>query len=239
VWRIVLIIFCLSGCALIHPVRYERYIKYPLRADDTLPKVAERFEVSVQELRRKNHLQPDEKLAPGEYLLIPYRGQSLQRERGDVLQVEEREEVQPEEESVKMLALNRARIYEGKLTWPVRSGVLTSRFGRRWSNFHEGIDLSARDGTPVLAAHDGQVVYSGAKLRGYGNLVVLKGEGLLTIYAHNQRNLVRIGMHVRRGEQIAQVGHSGHATGSHLHFETRIKDAQNKNAAVDPLVFFP
>jgi lipoprotein NlpD len=105
--------------------------------------------------------------------------------------------------------------------------------------FHEGVDLVKREGVPILAAHDGEVIYSASGLRGYGNLIVLRGDNLLTIYGHNRRNLVRVGQRVRREQQIAELGKSGKATGPHLHFETRVKDTDGKFVAVDPMTFFP
>ncbi|HXU65529.1 MAG TPA: M23 family metallopeptidase [Polyangia bacterium] len=111
-----------------------------------------------------------------------------------------------------------------QLRWPLTTVAVTvgSPFGARWGRPHEGIDLPAPIGTPVFAAADGQVVYAGHSVRGYGNLVVIKHAGdLLTVYAHNSVLLVSQGQPVRAGDRIARVGQSGHATGPHLHFEVR------------------
>jgi murein DD-endopeptidase MepM/ murein hydrolase activator NlpD len=110
------------------------------------------------------------------------------------------------------------------LRWPLTTIriLVGSPFGGRWGKPHEGIDLPAPVGTPVFAAADGRVVYAGAAIRGYGNLIVLKHAGdLLTAYAHNSVLLVSQGQSVRAGDRIALVGQSGHATGPHLHFEVR------------------
>ena len=110
------------------------------------------------------------------------------------------------------------------LRWPLTTirVLVGSPFGARWGKPHEGIDLPAPVGTPVFAAADGRVVYAGAAIRGYGNLIVLKHPGgLLTAYAHNSVLLVSQGQSVRAGDRIALVGQSGHATGPHLHFEVR------------------
>ena len=119
--------------------------------------------------------------------------------------------------------------FSGKLLWPVPGGVLYSGFGPRNGRFHEGIDISAPVGTPVLAADDGRVVYSDDRIRGYGNMIIIKHSGKLsTIYAHNRVNLVKEGDFVRRGQKIAEVGKTGNATGPHLHFEVRVgKEAVN------------
>ncbi len=117
----------------------------------------------------------------------------------------------------------------GKLLWPVPGGVLYSGFGPRNGKFHEGIDISAPEGTPVLAVDDGRVVYSDNRIRGYGNMIIIKHAGKLsTVYAHNRINLVKEGDFVRRGQKIAEVGRTGRATGPHLHFEVRVgKEAVN------------
>jgi murein DD-endopeptidase MepM/ murein hydrolase activator NlpD len=110
----------------------------------------------------------------------------------------------------------------GDLKWPLESVKVTSPFGPRGREFHEGIDLKAPVGTPVLAAQDGTVIYSGTKIRGYGKLVVIRHyQQVSTIYAHNSRLLVKSGQYVRQGQKIAISGKSGHVTGPHLHFEVR------------------
>jgi len=111
--------------------------------------------------------------------------------------------------------------------WPTR-GWLSSYFGKRKSPFtgrtvmHEGLDIAANTGTPVVATADGivaRVEYSSA----YGNTVVVDhGYGYQTLYAHNSRNLVKVGQRVKRGERIAQVGNTGVSTGSHLHYEVHL-----------------
>jgi len=107
------------------------------------------------------------------------------------------------------------------MAWPA-PGVLISGFGERERDHHEGIDLACPEGTPVRAAEDGIVLFSGER-RGYGKLVLLAHEGdLVTVYAHNSENLVSVGDRVARGESIARVGHTGNATGSHVHFEVRV-----------------
>ena len=107
------------------------------------------------------------------------------------------------------------------LIWPIR-GRNTSNFGPRGRSVHEGIDLAAPRGTPVLASAAGRVAYSGNGMRGYGKVVVIKHTNdLSTVYAHNSSLLVRMGDSVAQGQTIAKVGATGRATGPHLHFEIR------------------
>ena len=136
--------------------------------------------------------------------------------------------------------LGAASRYVGALTWPLPFSEprISSRFGKRGWRFHEGLDLRAGRGTPILAAHDGTVLVSGPLLRGYGSMVVIRSEGLMTIYAHASRTLLAVGDSVRAGDEIAEVGDTGNASGPHLHFETRVVTPVGY-VAVDPLVFYP
>lgn len=99
---------------------------------------------------------------------------------------------------------------------------------------NKGYDISGKAGDPVLAAADGRVVYAGAGLRGYGNLVILKHNNtFLTAYAHNQALLVKEDQTVRRGQKIAEMG-STDADRVKLHFEIR-----RQGKPVDPVRYLP
>ena len=132
-----------------------------------------------------------------------------------------------------------ASSYRGRLSWPLAGGQIVSGFGRRPGTVHDGLDIRAPDGTPIFAAHAGRVVYADNGIPGYGNLVVLRSkDGLTTVYAHCRRLNVREGESVTSGQQIAEVGETGHATGPHLHFEVRLRSEDNKFIAVNPLPYF-
>jgi murein DD-endopeptidase MepM/ murein hydrolase activator NlpD len=125
----------------------------------------------------------------------------------------------------------------GRLLWPLAQPArLVSKFGPRGGSFHDGIDIAAPTGTTILASNSGIVAYSGSELGGYGNLILIKGEdNLITVYAHNKRNLVKKGDTVSRGQKIAEVGATGRTQGPHLHFEVRSQDSKGRAVAVDPL----
>jgi murein DD-endopeptidase MepM/ murein hydrolase activator NlpD len=124
---------------------------------------------------------------------------------------------------------------------PVPGGVVNSRFGMRIHPIygvramHEGLDLAAKEGTPVVATADGVVTFNGS-YGGYGRMVEINhGNGLTTRYAHNLMNKVRVGQRVTRGQVVALVGSSGLSTSTHLHYEVR-----RHGAASDPLPYvFP
>lgn len=112
--------------------------------------------------------------------------------------------------------------YDGGYRWPLLAGVVSSEFGKRWGKNHEGIDIAADQGEPVMASADGRVEYAGSGLRGYGNVVILRhDEQTTTLYAHNSRLQVKEGQRVKGGQTIALLGSTGHSTGPHVHFEIR------------------
>lgn len=113
-------------------------------------------------------------------------------------------------------------------------GVITDGFGNRRDPFtglrayHDGLDLSARRGTPIVAPADGVVVFAGRK-GGMGRMIrVSHGFGFQTVYGHLDTILVEPGQDVRRGEEIGNVGNTGRSTGPHLHYEVR-KDGRSVN----------
>lgn len=128
-------------------------------------------------------------------------------------------------------------LYNFPTLWPI-VGEISSGFGWRrnptgvGSEHHRGVDIPARTGTQIRAAGGGVVVYAGWR-NGYGYTVMINhGNGIVTLYAHNSRNLVTVGQHVARGDVIAHVGSTGRTTGSHLHYEVQIN-----GEAVDPRPF--
>ncbi len=109
-----------------------------------------------------------------------------------------------------------------KWVWPLKKVALTSPFGQRGHEFHEGIDLRAKRGTPVYSVSDGRVIYAGSGIKGYGKMLVIKHWGdFNTVYAHNSKLLVKRGQRVKKGKKIALTGSTGHSSGPHLHFEVR------------------
>ena len=115
-----------------------------------------------------------------------------------------------------------------RLGWPLQ-GAIASPFGPRWNRFHEGLDIDAPEGARVGASRTGRVVFAGWN-DGFGQLVVLAHHhGVTTYYAHLSRILVVGGQRLSEGDTLGRVGHTGDATGPHLHFEVRLR-----GASVDP-----
>ncbi len=114
--------------------------------------------------------------------------------------------------------------------WPNNGTVLASFDEVK----NKGVDIAGAAGDPVLAAADGRVVYAGAGLRGYGNLVILKHNNTyLTAYAHNQKLLIKEDQSVKKGQKIAEMG-STDSDQVKLHFEVR-----RQGKPVDPSKYLP
>lgn len=126
---------------------------------------------------------------------------------------------------------------KGDMIWPVK-GVITSPFGYRIHPIygrqilHSGMDIGVDYGTPVKAALDG-VVVEADWISGYGNTVIIDhGNGMTTLYGHNERLNVETGQNVKQGDIIAYAGSTGNSTGPHVHFEIRVN-----GEAVDPALY--
>lgn len=105
---------------------------------------------------------------------------------------------------------------------PLNGGIVTSRYGLRTRNNHKGIDIAAPTGTPIYAAEDGIVTFSGW-YSGYGNLVKIQhANGYETYYGHCSKLACTAGDTVSKGDLIAYVGSTGISTGPHVHFEVRV-----------------
>ena len=117
--------------------------------------------------------------------------------------------------------------------WPVRGKVITSYGAKTNGKSNDGINLAVPEGTPVKAAEDGVVAYSGNELKGYGNLVLVRhSNGYVTAYAHASELMVKRGDTIKRGQTIAKSGQSGEVGSPQLHFEIR-----KGSSPVDPLQF--
>jgi murein DD-endopeptidase MepM/ murein hydrolase activator NlpD len=185
---------------------------YVVSRGETLDTIAKRAGVPAEDILEINGLSRAEDVKPGKllFVLVPPSAAPSNTE--------------PSGQGALVPASGSAGAASARLRWPLTNvaPVIGSAFGSRDGRAHEGIDLPAPTGTPVLAAADGEVVYAGSGIRGYGNLIVLQHPGdLLTVYAHNSQLFVTPGQAVRAGERIAAVGQTGRASGPHLHFEVR------------------
>lgn len=118
-----------------------------------------------------------------------------------------------------------------KLYWPVNSVKINRGFRPATDTNHDGLDLGGKRNTPVLAAHEGLVIYAGKGFRGYGKMVLVEfNNEWATLYAHLNSIAVREGQILKPGDPIGGMGATGHATGVHLHFEL-----MHNRLPVDPM----
>ena len=197
----------------------EKGVYHAVERHQTLYRICKTYGVDINRVASVNRIPDHGKIDVGQRIFIPGATKVLKVEIyiDDVVQESEGKE--------KMLYL------KTDFVWPL-SGPRTGGFDDSERNRHQGIDISSPLGTPIKASGSGVVIYSGNTIKGYGNLIILRHPGeWVTVYAHNQVNLVEEGISVEKGQVIAKVGQTGNATGPHLHFEVR-----RNNKAIDPML---
>jgi murein DD-endopeptidase MepM/ murein hydrolase activator NlpD len=192
-------------------IKSGHYIQ--VKPTDTLDTLAKEFNVTKEKIAESN---TGKAIAPGEWVFIPLK-------RGVLAQDFEARPFDPKN-----------YLKSGEFLWPVpASNTISSGFGHRWGRAHEGVDISARVGSHIVAAAEGVVVYSGSEIGGYGNITVIAHKnGFFSVYAHAKVNFTHQGQRVYRGQVISQIGMTGRTTGPHLHFEIR-----KNGEAIDPTTF--
>jgi murein DD-endopeptidase MepM/ murein hydrolase activator NlpD len=192
---------------------------YVVQKKDTLYKIATQNGMTVEELKRINNLTSND-LKVGQVLYLagaPPAGSAAA--------------------SVKPLTeedIEQSDRIRTDLILPV-TGRISSEYGLRNGRPHKGLDISAKTGTPIYAVLDGVVVFSGYQ-GAYGNVVVLEHpDFVMTVYAHNESNVVKVNDVVKQGQLIAYLGATGDATGPHVHFEYRLKGKAINPRKVLPL----
>ena len=223
---------------------------------DTLLSIARRNHVSVAELAKANSLDPRAKLKLGAKLTVPaakmaaaapaaqpavaaaqpVAPQATKMAAGGPQQSARLAQATPTPADGSIEPAVKAPEATGALPtfrWPVRGKVITSYGAKTNGKANDGINLAVPEGTPVKAAEDGVVAYSGNELKGYGNLVLVRHtNGYVTAYAHASELLVKRGDTIKRGQIIAKSGQSGEVGSPQLHFEIR-----KGSSPVDPLQF--
>ena len=221
-------------------------VYHKVKKNETLYSIAQLYGTSVDNLEKNNNIPDAKKIMPGDYIFVPGVAAPLETSgKASVAPSNAKKEVHKDVKTDKPAGKSAPKAKTNapskaakpgkpsQYIWPVK-GVVTSKFGARWGKKHSGIDIGCPEGTPIYAAADGKVVFSGEK-SGYGlTIIILHPDNSFTIYAHNSKNLVSEQKSVRKGEKIALVGQTGKATGPHLHFEIR-----KGSEPVDPLENLP
>ena len=227
-----------------------------VNSGETLAGIARRNHISVAELARANNLDRSARLKLGTRLNVPAAKTAdtaaepaiIQSAAATSLPPTSRVAAAAPQQIVRLAQANPApeqvetnpAIKPGEATgalptfrWPVRGKVITGYGAKTNGKANDGINLAVPEGTPVKAAEDGVVAYSGNELKGYGNLVLVRhANGYVTAYAHASELLVKRGDLIKRGQVIAKSGQSGEVGSPQLHFEIR-----KGSTPVDPLQF--
>ncbi len=225
---------------------------------ETLLGIARRNHVSISELAKANGLDTRTKLKLGMKLSVPGSGTAAMATSEPIAAIQPAAVLAPA--ATRMAAMSgpqqTARLAQATtkveefaaetpakaaeatgalptFRWPVRGKVITGYGAKTNGKANDGINVAVPEGTPVKAAEDGVVAYSGNELKGYGNLVLVRhANGYVTAYAHASELLVKRGDTIKRGQIIAKSGQSGEVGSPQLHFEIR-----KGSSPVDPLQF--
>lgn len=213
---------------------------YTVRRGETLYSIAWRYGYDYREVARWNGINSPYNIYPGQRLVfgIPGKSSGSVRESSSskIAKKSSSTKTVPRKKSSsssKSLEKRKTSRHQRKVTWQWPSqGIIVSSFNP--SKGKKGLDIRGKLGQSVQAAADGNVVYSGSGLIGYGNLVIIKhNDTYLSAYGHNRKLLVKEGTSVKQGEKIAEMGDSG-KDGVILHFEVR-RDGK----PVNPLAYLP
>tara|TARA_R110002072_G_scaffold4650_2_gene32171 strand:- start:15627 stop:16310 length:684 start_codon:yes stop_codon:yes gene_type:complete len=222
--------------------------QHVVQPGDTLYKIAWRYGRELRELAETNNLKPPYLIVPGQKISLEkslsYRSKSTKHSKNE----------NPKKGSVtrsKKTVSERKAVTKNKkyknfrnIKWkrPHLGPIIAKYYSRSSGNVdglargvpNKGIDIAGQIGDPIFAAADGEVVYAGNGLLGYGNLVIINhNERYLSAYAHNRKILVKEGQIIKIGQKIAEMG-SSESQQIKLHFEIR-RDGQ----PVDPLKYLP
>jgi len=222
---VLLLLFCAS-CAEKDAIRKQEFRRgaeasqssrakyHVVKRGDTLYSIARRYGVPLATLKNMNGINDERGLRVGSRLVVAHSSRSSKPGIAEAY-----DDAEDEEEDNKIYT----PLMKGKFIWPLKTVAIGSGFGIRHNVKHDGIDLRGAKGSPIMASADGKVIFSGWGPSGYGKIVILKHDKrTITVYAHNDDNLVKEGVVVKQGEQVATVGRTGRATGFHCHFEIRV-----------------
>jgi murein DD-endopeptidase MepM/ murein hydrolase activator NlpD len=216
---------------------------------ETMIGIAKRYNVALKDLAKANRVEPYAQLKMGDRLVIPGRAAAVAPSaKPPVLAAKPAVAPVP---TTKIVAASPTKMAAAETTqsahsvkptqdvavddepkgsasgtatfrWPVRGRIIAGFGPKPNGQQNDGINLSVPEGTPIKAAEDGVVAYSGNELKGYGNLVLIRhSNGFVTAYAHASELMVKRGDTIKRGQTIAKAGQTGTVTSPQVHFEIR------------------
>jgi len=234
-----ILVSLLSGCQILKNLDFlrsnQKGVYHTVQKGQTLYFIASAYDVEINRLKRINGIYNPSNLQIGARLWIPGTWKVLNLDTNiDKQALTEKRRKRNKKLNKKEITNKNIKAIKGFLIWPLK-GQLTSRFGSRNGRHHDGIDIGARKGTPIVAAAGGKIMFSGWGPTGYGLMLIIKHKSnLTTVYAHNSYIHVHKNQMVKQGQRIASVGSTGRSTGPHLHFEIR-----NDSSPMNPLNYLP
>ncbi len=202
-------IIILNGCAF-----YSVGVYHKVKKGETLSYIAKAYEVNIEKIIEYNHISNRDRIRVGRYIFIPGRKRKL--------------EIKTEKK------YNVTSIESISFIWPVK-GKVVGYFGKHKKRRLLGIEIACKEGDLVRASASGKVIFNGSKIRGYGNMLIIKHKNnYSSIYAHNKQNIVKKNDIVKQGDVIAKTGKTGLVDSPILYFEIR-----HKNKPINPLFYLP
>lgn len=223
--------------------------KHEVKSGESIWRLAQKYGVTIATIVNANKIKEKTVIQPGDTLRIPDRAGVFHKtsKKESLNEIAKKYKVSPEKVK-KANGLSTTTLAKGSeiflpgakplpeihyirqkvFAWPIKAKYrLTSGFGWRVHPisgsraFHTGLDIGAKMRTPIHAAADGVVAFSGDG-GSYGNMILLRHKnGLFTVYGHASKLIAKKGQYVKRGQKIALVGSTGASTGAHLHFEVK------------------
>ena len=198
---------------------------YRVQKGDTLYSISRKFKSNVYSISELNTLKDINQIKVGQRILIPeYFVKKSNKRKFEKKEIKKKKKVTKVKSKLKLINTQ-------KFIWPVKGKILIKYGSGNSGFFNDGINIKSSFGTAVKASNDGEIIYSGNEIPGYGNLILIKhNKNWITAYAHLEKIEKRKGDLVKRGQSIGIVGNTGNVKDIQLHFEIR----KGKNA-VNPL----
>lgn len=240
----------LVSCLLLITACAPTGIYHTVQPGQTLYRIAKTYEIDERHLARVNRIKDPTQLKVNQKLFIPGVTQRRNISATTLTSASTSPQVatapavthkqstitrnMPAVKTPTPSSATAAKSAKGIFVWPVKGTVL-NKFGAQGQNVYKGIEIDVPEGTSVVAAASGKVIYSGNAIPGYGNLVILEhSDSYFSVYGYNQKTLVKSDDHVGQGEKIALSGLPPNGQSARLHFEIR-----KGKSAVNPILYLP